>query len=562
MIAFSDYSIHLIDMSYEYTVRPTVYKGHTDAICDIQLFESGDQFLSLDASGTIKVWSLKETEINRRRNSRQEDSNIGVRQGITSPKASETPVDYLQSIENSRQNPIKSILLQNDAMDTDLRLLAATTDGSILTYDWQVGRKKFELRRSHSFKSKLRNIVKMFIVQKNTLMIVNDEGITNFYNLIDQSILPRTQVFFPRETPLNIYEMAPLHDGGRSRTMSDQHTIAVIFPSGIFQLRIGRNRTRSDDHTIEHNGRFYVEHLNDYQLSAEQNSITCCAATHDRRYLLLGTKKGIIVLEPETNREILRSSISDSLTSIDVCSVENLDSGCKYMLISATKKGQSVVYVHGILLKDNLMQWATNKIAHGSTMNRGDSMVSWFNGSDAFDICEMANGDFQLVGVDLKNLIHTKTSVDNFVQTISMDQIEPASVSVSKVSIGANRKFVSCENGIVYEIGAKLVEIMRFDAGPVDYLKYFEEFDFLIASTNAQYRVCTPRKSFAVNSRKIQNAFTFGQLIVIVKIDGTFEVRVYLILTFFCLAELFYFNLPFIFYFTVCGHVIKCADSM
>lgn len=514
LIAFADNTIHLIDMSYEYQLRSSIYSGHKYAICDIQLFGQ-HYFVSLDSEGTIKIWSLKDTEIGRRRLSRQEETKVGARQSINSVKCKKSEQSYLQSIENGR-NRFTAILVLNSA-----QLLAAAADGEVLSYYWNLDSNKFELRRSSSIKTKNSRIVKMMVVQ-NTLMTVNNVGETNFHSLIDHAML-RTTFNFPNESPINVYHLP--HVAENPKTMSDQHTIAVIFPSGIYQLKLSQfhSNVNGNQGMPPSAGRQVIERLSENRFSAEQNTITCCTITDDGHYLMLGTKKGIIVLDPKSNREILRSSISDKLTSIDVCTVE--DSVCKYMLISATKKGQSVVYVHGIHFKDHLMQWSTNKIE--TPINSRDTMIAWFRGGNVFDVCEVTdkNGHekFELVAADLRDLVHTRFSSDNFVQTARYEDFESC---ITAISIGKERKFIACKNGFVYEITSDKKMIMEL-TDEVEYLRYFEEMDVLIASSCSIFRVHSNRKVFGVQSNLIQSTFVHGtSLIVVLKIDGTFQVSI------------------------------------
>lgn len=512
LIAFADNSIHLIDMSYEYQLRSSIYAGHKYAICDLQLFGQ-HHFVSLDSEGTIKIWSLKDTEIGRRRLSRQEETKAGARQSINSPKCKKSEQNYLQSIENGR-NRFTSIFVLNAS-----QFLAAAADGEILSYYWNLDSNKFELRRSSSIRTKNLKIVKMIVIQ-NTLMTVNNVGETNFHSLIDHAML-RTTFNFPNESPINVYHLP--HVGENPNTVSDQHTIAVIFPSGIYQLKLSHfhSNVNGNQSVPPGPGRQVVERLSEYRFSTEQNTITCCTITDDGHYLMLGTKKGIIVLDPKSNREILRSSISDKLTSIDVCTVE--DSACKYMLISATKKGQSVVYVHGIHFKDNLMQWSTNKIE--TPMNSRDTMIAWFSGGNVFDVCEVIdkNGHekFELVAADLKDLVHTRFSSDNFVQTTRYEGFDSC---ITAISIGSERKFIGCKNGFVYEITTDKTMMMEF-SDDVEYLRYFEEMDVLIASSCSMFRVRSKRKDFGLRGNLIQNTFVYDtSLIVVLKVDGTFQV--------------------------------------
>lgn len=489
-------------MSYNtYTVESTIYIGHTEAIRQLRLFKS-DYFVSIDESGVVNVWSLKDTAIGRRRSSRQEDPNVIARQNV--PIRQTNRRDRLQSIENGA-NKITCILISNDS--NDLHLFAATKTGEILVYLWIETQKKFELRKSHSFRTNEENIVKILKIH-NYLMTITSSGHASFFNLIDNG-RDRHQESFSNEPPIDTYVLP--HENHANLIGN----IIIIFASCVYPLSLRQI-----------NNKLSVERLNEYNLNkVEQNFIVCSAITEDSRYLLLGTRKGIIVIEPNTNREILRSSISDSLVSISVCSVE--ESAVKYVIISATKKSDNVIYLHGVCDKDNLMQWSTNKI--DCPLNSRDTMVSWFRGMQLFDVHEQifdedSSEEFTLVAADFKNLVHTKQSKDNFQQTVSLEHFD-SSQSVTAISIGLSQKFIGCENGIVYEIEQNKMEIVSFNE-PVKYMKFYDEYNILIASTSRQYCIYTSNKNLKYDSRLIQDTFVYdSQYIVFVKIDGSFEVR-------------------------------------
>lgn len=495
LIAFNDHSIYLIDMSYEYTVEPTQYLGHKHRICDMQLF-SADHFVSLDEAGSIIVWSLKETEIGRRRVSRT----------ISPPNARTRQQEPLQVINNS--DCVTSILIHQTSVEPP-KLFAAMAKGKMVLLYWSPAKKMFEQRESHSFTVRER-IVKMCIIEatENILMTVNREAQLAFYSLRDQGFIAHVDPKFPAEAPLNIFCLTPA-----AVPFNRKHTFAVVFASGIHQIHV----TKKDLHSHE---MMYVECMQPYKLAAEQNAITCAAKTDDNRYLVLGTKKGIIVLD-KTNREILRSSISDNLTSIDVCTVQ--DSGCNYMVISATRKGKSVAYVHGINFGDNLMQWSTNKV--DSPMNARVSTVAWFRGEKAFDVCYSGpdiDDRFTLVAADLQNVVHTKHSGDGFSQTVSLEQFEN---DVKNISIGQRRKYVGCRSGEVWDVDNGLALVVQLD-GSVKYLKYYDDIDVLVASCRSQYKIMTHKQApMTFPSALIQNTFVYAdRFIVVLKIDGSFEV--------------------------------------
>lgn len=491
-----------MDMSYEYTVEPTQYLGHKHRICDMQLFCDAkpadvDHFVSLDEEGSIIVWSLKETEISRRRVSRT----------ISPPNARTHQQEPLQTININER--VTSILIHQMSGEPP-KLFAATAKGKMVLYYWSTYKKMFEQRESHSFKVR-EHIVKMHIIEaeQNILMTVNHVAQLAFYSLRDQGFIPHSDANFPIESPLNIFCLSP--------ALPNRKLIfAIVFASGIHQIHMTKMKLQSHE-------MMYVECMAPYQLTAEQNAITCCAKTEDNKYLVLGTKKGIIVLD-QTNREILRSSISDNLTTIDVCTV--IDSGCNYMVLSATRKGKSVAYVHGINFKDNLMQWSTNKI--DSPMNARVSTVAWFRGEKAFDVCYSGpdNDDqFTLVAADLKNVVHTKHSNDGFSQIVSLEEFEN---DVKNISIGQKRKYVGCYSGEVCDVENGLVLVLQLD-GPVEYLKYYDDIDVLIASNRSQYKIETHQQPpLTFSSALIQNTFLYAErFIVIVKIDGSFEVKFY-----------------------------------
>lgn len=496
LIAFNDHSIYLIDMSYEYTVEPTQYLGHKQRICDMQLFLS-DFFVSLDEAGSMIVWSLKETEIARRRVSRT----------ISPPNARTRQQEPLQTINNN--DCVTSILIHQTSADPP-KLFAATAKGKMLLFYWSPAKKMFEQRESHSFTVR-EHIVKMCIIEalENILMTVNREAQLAFYSLRDQGFIAHVDPKFPNEAPLNIFCLSP----AAAVPLSRKHIFAVVFASGIHQIHV----TKKDLHSHE---MMYVECMMPYKLAAEQNAITCAAKTDDNRYLVLGTKKGIIVLD-KTNREILRSSISDNLTSIDVCTVQ--DSGCNYMVISATRKGKSVAYVHGINFGDNLMQWSTNKV--DSPMNARVSTVAWFRGEKAFDVCYSGpdiDDRFTLVAADLQNVVHTKHSGDGFSQTVSLEQFEN---DVKNISIGQRRKYVGCRSGEVWDVDNGLALAVQLDAS-VKYLKYYDDIDVLVAGSRSQYKIMTHKQApMTFASALIQNTFVYAdRFIVVLKIDGSFEV--------------------------------------
>lgn len=517
IIAFADHSILLTDMSSQYTVEPTVYSGHRSTIVDIQVFLK-EYFVSIDTFGVIKIWSLKDTAVERRRQSRsdREDIRLGARQNLQAEcfgATNATRGQCIQTIENTANQNL-CFLIKNQAAASDLRMFVATANGRIVSHQWNTITSMFDNRNTESFDSKMENIKQLFFVPRFYMMALTSHGSNAFFSLKDHSQVPRTRKMdLSTAPPIGVHRLQT--KVRNTATVNHPNVLAIVYCNQIFHINI-----------TEIAGILSTE-LKPLVLSDEdQNFITCSAVTEDNYYLILGTKKGIIVFDPHSGREILRSSVSDNITCIDVCSLD--DNYYKYIVISATKKGGPGIYVHGIVMENGCMQWASSKmgspISESNLNGLKEGLSTWFSGGHLFDVAEdPVDGSFKLVAADSNLHVHQKSSKDHFVQSLSNETMKS---KITAVSVGLRSSYVACENGFVYKYESEQ-PFMIFKV-PIRFLKYYEEQDVVVAGTADSYVIRARGEDFFpsdLESRKIKQSYLYAaRHVILVKEDCSIDV--------------------------------------
>lgn len=525
LIAFTDNTILLTDMSSQYTVEPTLYIGHNTTITNLQVFLA-DYFVSLDTSGVIKVWLYKETPVSRRRRSKKEreDVYLGARQNmdLTDPECfgaqNATCGLCLQTIDNrDKHDRNLCFLILNKDKEVELRMFVATESGHIHTYEWNGQSERFESRKSESFDTKIDDIRELFFIPKKYLMAVNAHGTNAFFSLMNHAQVPRTRKMeLSTDAPIGIHRINTRRKN--TATVTQPNSIVIVYCNRIFKV------------TISVIAEIMSPEQRAFTLSDEdQNFITCSAVTEDHEYLILGTKKGIIVydLNYENGRELLRSSISDNITCIDVCQLDDYDA-FKYVIISATKKGGPAINMHGVSSHNNTMQWVSNRMGspiNENNLNGRDSLNGYLSGGQLFDVVEdTSNNCFKLMAADSNYNVHQKSSSDRFIQSLSSERM---SSKITAVSIGLKSSFVACENGYVYRSEVDRPFMMFRKA--VKFLKYYEELDVVVAGSQDLYHIWARGKlHFGEEGRigpPIVQSFLYeGRFIVLVKEDCSMDV--------------------------------------
>lgn len=509
LVAFDmhlNYSIFLSDLSTYNKGEPTSFVGHKAAVKDILVFQ--DNFVSIDVEGVCKVWSIKNTPLERRRTSNRYPSMNSHRRARKSFSATYdqkniNEVHALQTFHNPK-DPIQTIVFvmdNNQPNNMEHKLYAATKNGKILTYEWKMKLHSFEHHPHESFGTDTRQIQSLLHLAP-ILIMLDADGKIYFYDLKHTSSMPYTALWTPPNKPI------ALHFWHKDKKFN--HVLAV------FSQKIIRISYRKMAEPL-----LLTNFVELYNTDERENSIVCSTTSDDGKYLVLGTRKGIVVYDPFECIEILRSHVSEHINTLDLCS---LDSGIyKYVLISGSKQSDRAIIFNGLeMARDNVIQWASNRL--GSPINdsnfakRGE--VNLLLCSDLYEVENINRPDYSIVAVDSLGQVHRKT-YNNGDTIYSSDPFES---QIRAIGLRSGDIYIGCEDGVVYEIKesqSPMIAYMKM-ANQIQYLAVFD--GAVIASTMAKYHIRIGDKEFQYVGKQVVKAFTVGSFLVIVKTDCSFDV--------------------------------------
>lgn len=501
LVALDNHGILLTDLSLSYTVEPTLYTGHKAKIIDIQLFLR-NYFISLDEDGVCKVWSLENTP-NERRRSDGNRARVGARQnrfenfGLTNINNG----SYCQRIITDNEKIVCLHLISRD-LPNEIGLYVAHRSGRVIMYDWNAN--THFSKTLIDFETGMQQI-KTMICTFPYFIVLNQKGNISFFNLKYSSQLEPTASLQKYPHPLNVYDMAV-------NNPSIKH-VAVVYHDKVMQIEI--------KHT-KHGSRLYTEFTELYSTVEEQNPISCSAVSEDLKYLILGTYKGIIVFDPIQKTEELRSSVSDSITSLDICSLDN--DIYKYILISGSVCDAPVINISGLNFERKEMQWASDRM--GSPINESNlrsqlRLNTWLLGGKWFYVNDMDAERIELMAVDSHGEIHKRTSFSNFMQsefvTVSQDR------SITVVSAIDQKYYFGYAHGFVFEYENPQPFITL--ASSVEYLKCFKP-NLVVAATKNNFKIRNDQEELEQISSLIVKSFMTSGHLILVKDDCSFEVSV------------------------------------
>lgn len=494
LAALMNHSILLTDLSAYNVIEPTTFIGHKNPIKDIQIFLN-NYFVSLDTAGVCKVWSLKNTPFKRQSTSNRHLSMNSHRRARKSFSATydEKNIgngELLQTLDNDK-DPIKSIYLIN-RMQNFCKIIAGTQAGRILTYEWNDGN-SFDLLPVECFGTKSNEIISIVHISP-ILILLDASGKLYFYNLKNNNELPCSTKWIPQYHPICMHYWRI--------TKTGKFSVIIVFKQIIFSIKYEFKRSGSLLFTN-------VEEL--YKVDVHENSIVCSALSNDGKYIVLGTKRGIVVYDPSEKKEILRSHISEHVITLDICEITNDSKLYKHLLISGTKQSGPSIILNGLeMIKKDLIQWSTNEIH------------SWLN-YEHFYVQDINHpNDFNIIAVDSLKRINCKMFEKSMVVRFVTEPYDKSDVNAFTVSNNGTI-YVGYENGLVYQYYNDQ-PIIRLEHG-IQYLATFDD-DVLIASTKTKYKIkmMTNNDEIEFSSSQVVKTFQFGGYLLVVKIDCSFDV--------------------------------------
>lgn len=466
LVALDNHTIILTDLSLSYTVEPTQYCGHTRKIIDIQIFLR-DYFVSLDESGVCFIWSLKNTPNERRRSSGNQ-ARVGARQnrmenlGLTNIN---NGVRCQQVNLRDATDRIVCLYLIHRDLPNEVCMYVACKGGRVIMYEWHQQQSKFIDSLVH-FNTRMPHIRTM-ICTMEYFIVLNKEGKISFFDLKNSAeVIPRVQLE-TYQHPLNVFDLDVSNSGSNKY-------VVVVYHDKIMQIKY-----------TKYGQRLHHEITELYSTIDEQNVISCSAVSDDLKYLILGTAKGIIVFDPIRKTEELRSSVSDNITSLDICS---LDSDIyKYILISGSTCDVPVINISGLDFERDVMQWATDRM--GSPINESNlcshqRLATWLLGGKWFHVNDMNASEIELNAIDSRGDIHKRTSNTRFLQSEFVHTAIDSSITV--MSAVDHKYYFGYSNGFVFEYDNPQPFITL--GSSVEYLKCFTS-NLIVAATKTNFKI-------------------------------------------------------------------------
>lgn len=492
LVALDNHTILLTDLSLSYTVEPTQYHGHSKKIIDIQIFLR-DFFVSLDESGVCKVWSLKNTP-NERRRSYGNSARVGARQNRTENLGLTNMNTGVCCQTINSKDKIVCLYLINRDLANEIYMYVAYKSGRVLMYDWNPT--TYFNKTLIDFDTKMQQI-KTMICTFSYFIVLNQKGNISFFNLKCSSEIAKLDTY---KYPLNVYD-----------SVSDvsNNYVVVVFHDKIVQIKY-----------TKYGNRLHTEFTELYSTVEDQNTILCSAISDDRKYLILGTTKGIIVFDPITKTEELRSSVSDNITSLDICGLDN--DVYKHILINGSSSDSPVINISGLNFEREVMQWASDRM--GSPINESNlcsqqRLNTWLLGGKWFHVNDMDTDVIEMIAIDSRGEIHKRISSSNFMQSEFVNMLPDSQITV--MSSIDQKYYFGYANGFVFQCDNPQPFITL--GSSVEYLKCFPS-NLIVAATKTNFKIRNGQDELEKQSSLIVNSFEANGHLILVKDDCSFEV--------------------------------------
>lgn len=498
LVALDNHTILLTDLSLSYTVEPTQYHGHTRKVIDIQIFLS-DFFVSLDEMGVCKVWSLKNTP-NERRRSNGNSARVGARQIRITENLGLTNINTgicCQTINNYKDKIVCLYLIHRDLVK-DISMYVACASGRVIMYDWNPG---LYFNQTLIFFDTKMHEIKTMICTYPYFIVLNRIGNISFFNLKYSSEVKPTAELETYKHPMNVFDLA-VND-------PSNNYVVVVYHDKIVQIKYTKYRNR-----------LHTEFTELYSTFEDQNRISCSAVSEDLKYLILGTSKGIIVFDPVRKTEELRSSVSDTITSLDICGLDN--DIYKYILISGSTSDVPVINISGLNFEREVMQWASDRM--GSPINESNlssqvRLNTWLLGGKWFHVEDMDREVIELIAIDSRGDIHKRTSGSNFMQSEFVYMLPDSQITV--MSAIDQKYYFGYANGFVFEYENPQPFVTL--GSSVEYLNCFTP-NLIVAGTKTNFKIRNGQDEVEEDSRLIVNTFLTNGHLILVKDDCSFQV--------------------------------------
>lgn len=326
--------ISLCDLSFSYLHNTVNYRGHEASIIDIQLVER-DYFISVDCGNVIHFYSLLNTFV---QDIGDNDLGFDNKHRLALRSINLNIPDLCYPVFSISDKHAKGIYLQK--YDTAIKryslFVISEPDnepkGKIYIYDWTVEDPIHSMRIVSTITTSYTPIVLTTIELSSAYLVaLCKTGKIYFHNLYNDAATYET----PEENDMSI----GLHKTnsvkiGKRRT----ENIVVVYEKCIkfVTCQNGINNVLSTT-------------LNKVKLQDcfRKELITTSCISDDKNFLFIGTKRGVFMINVETQKTIHRLTISDSIRCIDIFELED-DDTAKYLMITGSQQYPKLVNIERI----------------------------------------------------------------------------------------------------------------------------------------------------------------------------------------------------------------------
>lgn len=386
IIVLENNETYMVDISLNCSCDPILIIRESAAnIIDISLFGQDNYMLTLDDHGQLRLWhilSIRKRSLTQRRDSTKRFNPLYM---CSCPTQIETK-PCRQHIDDMTLCKRDRIVAFHIEMDTEypekIMLHVALKNGDICVLSWCEEEKEFQRSYVPILQTNFTNIRYMCKILRKYYMLLNNSSSLSFWNLQDCSNVPTSFEWPQHDSSLVSYEV--YSDVGPSPYTH----ILFVFTDKILSLDFQKQR---------------VTLLNGELTTLLDNidyHITCAKLSSDRRYLILGTRTGLVVYDACSKCEILRSIISEYIRCVDVYDLDDNEYKC---MVVCGVKNRRILYLLCLRKTSNdSLGWQHNYPQDNFVLEEQTNIR--LLGQKLFDIT-YADGCSNLIAVDSKNRV-------------------------------------------------------------------------------------------------------------------------------------------------------------
>lgn len=437
LISLQDNNILLHDIATSYTEGPILYKNELphSTITDMQIFRN-QAFLVLNDTGKLSVYYLKWNSSRR----------PSAPSRLSTNEAMHERLPFVMDCQNDKFTCF-NVVEQHEASNGDL--IVGTMKGVIKFYKWIPKSNKFEIIPKE-IRTEFVDLFRMAHIN-HYVMLLNSHGDVKFFNLVNTGALGTNVKLQKQESPVS------LHQGICSQTKLP--FALCVSAERVVQVMHQKNQPNSS--------LVFLDYEEIFAIDSDDNRIMSSAMSKDAEYLILGTSRGIMVIDRHEKKVVSRRNVSDQVLSLDVYRYPD---EVLYILISVFKDAGQLISLHGF---------------NGNREELSSHKTCFLVGENLFDV-KKVDDDWSLVAVETKGSIHFRSCADNFLES---ERVTKFPYQIKRICYGLNdTTIVGCTNGSVYKIN----DMEKFDlkaqlTGEITYMEKFN--DSIIVSCNSCYQL-------------------------------------------------------------------------